>query len=711
MKLIHKLILGFLLVAFLSSITGYFADNVSKRVFENTFVQETGSLSSGWSKNETVFSNNIKKQILTASITVTIIGVLIGFIISATISGRFKKLNNAVIKAGQGDLDTEIEIDSNDEIGQLARSFQEMTENLKATTVSRDKLTREVEEHEKTEEKLLQAKQDWEDTFNTITDLITVHDMDFNLIHANKAAIKVLGLPSIEGKKEKCYKFFHGTDEPPSKCPGMACLKSGKPANFDLFEPHLNKNIEVVALPRFDCRNNMIGFIHVVRDTTKRKQADEKLEHHTFYDQLTNLPNRELFSQYLEHMLGRCSSKDKYLFAVLFIDLDRFKVINDSLGHLIGDQLLLAVARRLESCMRNEDMISRFGGDEFVLFLENIEDVGGATQIADRIQNKMMSPFNLNGNEVFVTVSIGIALSSTGYKSVPEILRDADAAMYRAKALGRSRYEIFDAEMHANAVNLMQLEADLRRAVKNEEFIVYYQPIVSVTENSIIGVEALVRWNHPERGLISPLEFIPIAEETGLINEIGEWVLSTSCVQNKIWLDAGYRPLTIRVNFSARQFQRQDLVTTIKKVLDDTGMPADLLNIEITESIAMEEHSIETLNRISNMGIQISIDDFGTGYSSLGYLKDLPINTVKIDKSFIKDILVDPNAKSIVKAIIAMASNLRIMVVAEGVETEGQKEFLHSQQCDKIQGFLYSPPVPEDDFTKLLEREKTLTLS
>jgi EAL domain-containing protein (putative c-di-GMP-specific phosphodiesterase class I) len=361
--------------------------------------------------------------------------------------------------------------------------------------------------------------------------------------------------------------------------------------------------------------------------------------------------------------------------------------------------------------MRNEDMISRFGGDEFVLFLENIEDVNEATDIADRIQNKLAEPFNLNANEVFVTASIGIALSSTGYISVEDILRDADAAMYRAKALGRARYEIFDAEMHANAVNLLQIEADLRRAVKNEEFVVYYQPIVSVSENSIIGVEALIRWKHPERGLISPLEFIPIAEETGLISEIGEWVLKTSCVQNKAWLDAGYRPLNIRVNFSARQFQRQDLMETIKKVLNETKMPPELLNIEITESIAMEEHSIETLNKLAAMGIQISIDDFGTGYSSFGYLKDLPINTVKIDKSFIRDILVDPNAKSIVRAIIAMANNLRIMVVAEGVETEDQKAFLHSQKCDKIQGFLYSPPVPEENFTEMLEKEKALLLS
>jgi diguanylate cyclase (GGDEF)-like protein/PAS domain S-box-containing protein len=477
-------------------------------------------------------------------------------------------------------------------------------------------LTREIEEHKKTEEKLFQATRDWEDTLNIISDMITVHDTDFNMVRANNAAQKKLGLPSLDGANEKCYKFFHGTDEPPAGCPGRACLETGEPASVELFESHLEKNIEVTAIPRLDSSNRVIGFIHIVRDTTKRKQTDEKLQHHTFYDQLTNLPNRELFSQYLEHMLGRRSSQDKYLFAVLFIDLDRFKIINDSLGHLIGDQLLVAVTRRLESCMRNEDMISRFGGDEFVLFLENIEDVNEATDIANRIQSKLTEPFNLNSHEVFVSASIGIALSSAGYMNVEDILRDADAAMYRAKALGRARYEIFDSEMHANAVNLLQLEADLRRAVKNEEFVVYYQPIVSVAENSIIGVEALVRWKHPERGIISPIEFIPVAEETGLITEIGEWVLRTSCVQNKAWLDAGYRPLNIRVNFSVRQFQRQDLPETIKRVLTETKMPPELLNIEITESIAMEEHSIETLNKLAAMGIQISIDDFGTGYSS-----------------------------------------------------------------------------------------------
>jgi diguanylate cyclase (GGDEF)-like protein/PAS domain S-box-containing protein len=708
MRLLHKLILGFLLVAFLSLITGYFADNVINNVSANateSFVSESDA------EELFITEGRIKKEVLTASITVTIIGIIIGFIISASISERLRKLNNAVLKIALGDLDTEIEVDSHDEIGQLAGSFREMTDSLKTTTVSREKLNREIEEHKRTEGKLFQARQDCEDTFNTIDDMITVHDRDFNLIRVNKAAQEKLGLGSRDATKEKCFKFFHGSDEPPAECPGRACMETGETAAYELYEPHLKKNIEIRAIPRIDSNDRVIGFIHITRDMTRRKQADEKLRRHTFYDQLTNLPNRELFSQYMEHMLGRTSSNDEYLFAVLFIDLDRFKVINDSLGHLMGDHLLVAVARRLESCLRNEDMISRFGGDEFVLFLENIADVNEATYIADRIQKKLAESFNLNTNEVFISASIGIALSSAGYISVEESLRDAGAAMYRAKALGRARYEIFDAEMHANAVNLLQVEADLRRAVQNEEFVVYYQPIVSVTENSIIGVEALVRWNHPERGLISPLEFIPIAEETGLITEIGEWVLRTSCMQNKVWLDAGYRPLHIRVNFSARQFQRQDLQETIIKVLNETEMPPELLNIEVTESIAMEEHSIETLNKLAAMGIQISIDDFGTGYSSLGYLRELPINTVKIDKSFIRDILVDPNAKSIVRAIIAMANNLRIMVVAEGVETEDQKAFLHSQQCDKIQGFFYSPPVPEKNFTEMLEKENALLIS
>jgi diguanylate cyclase (GGDEF)-like protein len=446
-------------------------------------------------------------------------------------------------------------------------------------------------------------------------------------------------------------------------------------------------------------------------EITERKKTEEQLEHHAFHDRLTNLPNRSLFTTYLGHFNERVKQDKNYLFAVLFIDLDRFKVINDSLGHIVGDQVLIAVARKMETCIRPEDMISRFGGDEYAIFMENIKDVSDAIRIADRIQKELMSPIELDGFEVFTSASIGIALSSSDYDREEDIIRDADSAMYRAKASGRARYEIFDSKMHASSMKLLQMEVDLRRAIERNEFLVNYQPVVSMNNNRIVGAEALIRWHHPQHGLISPMEFIPLAEETGLISKIGEWILRTACAQNKAWQDMGHEPLLMKVNFSVRQFQHQNLLETVKKIIQETKMPARFLDIEITESIATEENCIKVLHEFSAMGAQISVDDFGTGYSSLGYLKNLPFNTIKIDKSFVNDISEENNAEGIVKAIIAMAHSLKMKVVAEGVEKEEQRSFLQSYHCDEMQGYLFSPPVSEKEFTKLLENARAMLLS
>ncbi len=433
-------------------------------------------------------------------------------------------------------------------------------------------------------------------------------------------------------------------------------------------------------------------------------ELEDKLKHQAFHDHLTNLPNREQFLS----RLGRVNKRSKFIednmFAVLFLDLDRFKIINESLGHVRGDELLVAVAERIEVSTRPSDIIARFGGDEFAVLLNNIKDKRDATIVADRLQQDFSMPFDLSGHKVTTTASIGIAMSESNYDSEEDILRDADLAMYRAKAGGKARYEIFDTKMHAEAMNRLKLEADLRQAISRNELSVNYQPIISPEENMVKGIEALLRWHHPERGFVSPMEFIPLAEETGIISSLGEWILRKACAQNKRWHDAGYDHLCIGVNFSSRQFQHQNVPELVKNVLDETGMPAKSLNVEITESIAMESRSIKILNELTDMGIKTSIDDFGTGYSSLGSLKQFPIDTLKIDRSFVKEITLDSNVETIVKAIIAMAHSLDMKVVAEGVETKEQRDFLLSNNCDELQGYLFSPPVPEDKFSELLEK-------
>ncbi|MBN3874742.1 bifunctional diguanylate cyclase/phosphodiesterase [Nostoc sp. JL33] len=433
-------------------------------------------------------------------------------------------------------------------------------------------------------------------------------------------------------------------------------------------------------------------------EITERKRAESQLLHLAFHDALTGLPNRTVFMNRLTHALNYSKRHSDYLFAVMFIDLDRFKVINDSLGHLNGDQLLLTTASRLKLCVRSIDTAARLGGDEFTILLEGIQDVSDAIIVAERIQQELALPFELGGQQVFITASIGIALSSiVGYENPQDLLRDADTAMYRAKVLGRARYELFNSDMYANALARLQLESDLRRAIERVEFRVYYQPIVSLTNGSILGFEALLRWQHPERGLLNPADFIPLAEETGLIFSIGNWALHEACRQTQAWRvshDSNFLE-KISVNLSLKQFYQPNLIEQIGQILHSTGLDADTLLVDITENVIMENSNkaAATLLQLREMGIELSIDDFGTGYSSLGHLYNFPISMLKIDRSFISSIGTSSMNLEIIEIIVTLAHKLGVNVVAEGVETKEQLALLKKLRCEYGQGYFFSVPL------------------
>ena len=431
-----------------------------------------------------------------------------------------------------------------------------------------------------------------------------------------------------------------------------------------------------------------------------RKQVEEQLLHNAFHDGLTGLANRALFLDHLKLALGRAERHEEYQFAVLFLDLDRFKFVNDSLGHTVGDQLLVGIARRLETAMRPGDTVSRLGGDEFTVLLDDLGDAGEAQAVAERLQRELSMPYNLGGHEVFITVSIGIALSAAYYHRPEDILQDADTAMYRAKRLGKARHEVFNQAMRTHAEDVLGMERDLRRAVERQELFLQYQPIISLDTGGLRGFEALVRWQHPERGLIPPLKFIPIAEETGQIIPLGIWILSEACRQMRRWQDmspAG-EPLTISVNLSCKQFMQPDLLEQIQAVLRETDLDPRSLKLEITETVVMEniETATRTLEQLRALGVELSIDDFGTGYSSLSYLQSFPVSTLKVDRSFVSRITESDGTAEIVRTIMRLAQSLGMDVVAEGVETERQLAELTGMDCEFGQGYYFSEPMDED---------------
>ncbi|MBG1264562.1 GGDEF domain-containing response regulator [Nostoc commune] len=441
-------------------------------------------------------------------------------------------------------------------------------------------------------------------------------------------------------------------------------------------------------------------------EINSRQKLQSQLLDIALHDSLTGLPNRVLFIRRLEKALNRAKEKSSYQFALLFLDCDRFKVVNDSLGHLVGDELLIAIARRLQACLIPIHTLARLGGDEFGILLENITDINMAIQVAEQILQQLSLAFKLSRYEVFMNVSIGISWGNKDYDRPEYLLRDADTAMYRAKAQGRANYHVFNPAMHQEAIQLLELENDLRRAVERQEFLVYYQPIVSLVTGRISGFEALVRWQHPIRGLLSPIEFIPVAEETGLINAINTWVLQSACHQLSIWqhYPVTPEPLTMSVNLSARLFSQHNLVEQIDRIIYEKKINPAYLELEITESVIMENtNAIKIiLEQLKQRRIKLVMDDFGTGYSSLSYLHSFPFNALKIDKSFVKRMQENKENMGLVPAMIGIANSMGMSAIAEGVETQEQLAQLRSLNCNFAQGYLFSKPIEQQLVLKLL---------
>ncbi|WP_138503433.1 EAL domain-containing protein [Nostoc sp. PA-18-2419] len=582
-----------------------------------------------------------------------------------------------------------------------------------------------------------QAKNLFITTLDTVPDTVLVLDEDGMICQINAAAEELfeLSIQQLLGQNlNQLLMSYHGKPEKWS-IRSEQTLKINKGLRIVEstvscpFNPQLREYVVIVRditqrklaeeeLVQYRCQLEQLVLertIELIRvnqqlqqDIIKRQNAQEQLLHNSLHDVLTGLPNQSLFIERVQQSIERTKQNDNYLFAVLFLDVDRFKVVNDSLGHLLGNQLLIAISHRLKSVVRAGDIVARFGGDEFTILIEEIDDINTAIQIAERIKKVLALPFQLNEHRVFANASIGIAFSKVDYQQAAQIIRDADVAMYSAKALGKARYQVFDQKMHESASLLLELETALRHALllKQEEFRLYYQPIISLLTGKIIGFEALIRWHHPERGIVSPQDFIPLAEETGMIVSIGQWVLYQACHQMHIWHQQfpSSLNLTISVNFSGKQISQPDIFKQVKLILQQTGLKPCSLKLEITESLLMDNFELATtvLSQLTALNIELHMDDFGTGYSSLNYLHRLPIKTIKIDRSFVNNIGSRGENLEIVRAIVTLAHNLNMSVTAEGIETVEQLAQLKALQCDYGQGYFFLPPLESVEVEALL---------
>ncbi|MEW5757205.1 MAG: EAL domain-containing protein [Pseudomonadota bacterium] len=548
-------------------------------------------------------------------------------------------------------------------------------------------------------------------TVQSIGDGVITTDADGVVESMNLVAEQLTGWNVRDGVGKSIGIVFNLLDErtsAPMKNPVLRCLAEGVKIKLWQHALLVSRNGKLVAVdetsaPIFGETGALSGAVLVFRDVGKERELAQHMMYQATHDALTGLPNRTLLLDRIKQALAH-AQHSQTMTAILFLDLDRFKIVNDTLGHNVGDILLVQVAQRLSRCLHADDTVSRLGGDEFVIVVHDIKAKEHVAKIAQRIGTQFKEPFLINNVEFYCTFSIGIVIYPDNGQDEFTLLKNADAAMYQAKAAGKNNFQFYSAEMNELSKIKLSLEADLRKAIERRELCLHYQPQVEAATGRIIGVEALVRWQHPARGMVSPAHFVPLAEETGLILPIGQWVLEEACRQNKAWQDAGYPPVQMAVNIANAQFQKPDLVQDVQKVLAATGLAPRYLELELTEGVLGHnaEASIATLKELRAMGVSLSIDDFGTGYSSLSYLKRFPLHTLKVDRAFVRDITTDNDDAAICSTIIAMAQNLNLSVVAEGVEDERQLEFLRQRGCQYIQGYYFSPPLPADKLAELL---------
>ena len=594
---------------------------------------------------------------------------------------------------------------------ELERRIQERTVQLEAAN---RELKREIKERQEITKLLRQSEEKLEDILNSLEEVVWSADATTsNLLFLNLAAQKVYGrsINELLNNPDLRLESIHPEDR--ARVELSLANSSSYINNSDLEYRILQPNGEVrwvwersrIIYDETGTANRRDG---IISDVTERKRIESKLNYEARHDSLTHLPNRAAMLERIEQALQRSRINQDRQFAVLFIDLDRFKIVNDSLGHVIGDELLVAVANTLSKCCREQDLVARLGGDEFTILLTRIKSKAEADAIARRIKKKLSAPFHLQGNTVFTSASIGIVIGDRNYYSSTEILRDADLAMYRAKSLGKARHETFSAEMYAETKELLEIENDLRHAVVQNEFVLHYQPIVSFETNRLYGFEALLRWNHPRKGLVYPDQFIHIAEETGLIVDIGKWVLTEACRQMYLWHNKYPQAadLSISVNIASQQIRDSSFLDILDTTILKTQLLGTSLHLEITESTLMDykPQTIDLFKQIRQRGIKLNIDDFGTGYSCLQYLNRFPINVLKIDRSFIKGMLDERENFEIVKTIIALARTLKLEIIAEGIENLKHLKILSSLDCQLGQGYLFSKPVDRKSAELLIDK-------